>query len=88
MVISYVWPGLIEDCPPINTWVEISGNPDAPVLKGIIANIEENDDGELELAVLMGDGQEGAAELQEWIMVLGDIGLARTDNQQGLPSLG
>lgn len=82
MLLQYDWPGDVDEVPDIGTRVEVSGDPDKPVLRGAIARIID-EDGDVVLSIMMPDGQPGAEEFQVWVANEGDIGLKLADVQGG-----
>lgn len=76
MLLNYALP-LDVDPPPDEQPVEVSGDPDKPVLSGVIVRhrVEEH---ALVLSILVPDGQVGADDLQGWVDAQGDVGLRFT----------
>lgn len=74
MLLNYALPLDIVDQPAPDQPVEVSGDPDQPVLRGVILRHREQD-GMLVLSILLPDGQLGALDLQRWVDDEGDLGL-------------
>lgn len=80
MIVHYDWP-MGEDPPAVGTYLEVSGDPDRPVLRGVIArHLEEEPQF---VSILIGDGQEGAEEFQNWIATEGTLGVRIAVAQDG-----
>lgn len=73
MLLNYALPLDVEPPAPEQA-VEVSGDPDQPVLRGVILRHRE-EDGMLVLSILLPDGQPGAETLQDWVSQEGDLGL-------------
>lgn len=74
MLLNYALPLDLVNLPMPEQAVEVSGDPDQPVLRGVILRHREQD-GELILSILLPDGQPGALHLQRWVDDEGDLGL-------------
>lgn len=83
MIVRYVWPDDLDTVPAIGTPVEVSGDPDKPVLKGEVTRVFEDgqDHPEMDaedspvLHISMVDGQNGAADFMQWIMSENTLGV-------------
>lgn len=74
MLLHYDWPE--DEIPAVGTLLDISGDPDKPVLRGQIWRHLENEEGDVEaVSIMMVDGQEGAEGFQLWVAAEGDIGV-------------
>ena len=82
MLIQYEWMASFGDVPAVATYLDLSGDPDQPVLRGVVA---KHIDGEIEggtlISILIADGQEGAQAFQEWLEHEGDLGVAISAKQ-------
>lgn len=77
MLLHYDWPADV-DVPAVGAELDVSGNPDRPVLHGQVwrVNPEHNvEDGTTTISIMLEDGQAGAEEFQEWVLGEGDIGV-------------
>lgn len=83
MLLQYDWPVLEGDVPEVGTWLDLSGDPDRPVLRGAVARTLESEDPEIvaTLSIIVPDGQAGAEEFQHWLVTEGSLGVARAHDQ-------
>lgn len=82
MIVSYEWLEENGDAPAKGTFVEVSGDPDRAVLRGIVAEVLEEGS---TLHILLGDGQEGSDEFQLWLLGYGEMGVKVAEQQTWTP---
>lgn len=77
MVISYDWPDKDEEAPVVGTMVDVSGNPDRPVLIGVVGQVTQEPGAPYPtLLISIPDGQMGATAFQSWVQDEGNIGVS------------
>lgn len=77
MLLAYEWPEESGDPPERGTMVDVSGDPDCPVLRGVVGPHQPSDESGITamLPIIMGDGQNGAEEFQVWVSEGGSVGI-------------
>ena len=91
MLISYEWPPSAGPPPRAGTFLDVSGDPDLPVLRGNAFKVQpslEDPDG-VTLLIAITDGQLGAEAFMSWVAAEGDVGVAfrSADNPLGLEGI-
>lgn len=82
MLIQYEWMASFGDVPAVATYLDLSGDPDQPVLRGVVAkHVETELVGGTVISILIADGQDGAQAFQEWLEDAGDLGVAISPRQ-------
>lgn len=87
MILEYDWQASDGAAPETGTWLDVSGDPDRPVLRGAVVRHADGEEGITVISILLANGQKGSLELQNWIVSQGDIGVEVSADQRGIPGV-
>lgn len=87
MILEYDWQASEGEAPETGTWLDVSGDPDRPVLRGAVARHLDGDEGITIISILLANGQNGSLEFQNWVITEGNIGVEVSADQRGIPGV-
>lgn len=89
MLVAYGWEIEIDGKPnpmgepEVGTWLQLSANPDAPQLRGVVARIARTQgDEHYVVSIMIPDAQIGNEEFMTWMQDNGDLGVMISDDQR------